>query len=151
MGDYLMNIISDKIPSKGDWGDLSDNDVLEAFEHFSGKSNNELQISFKNNVIQRCSNLRWMPIQPFKYYILGLKQYIESEDYGVFDLPDAASCFIELVEEKAISNESEMKATYPKIRGFIEHLVENQDKYEADEDIYGDFKEKADNIAALLK
>jgi hypothetical protein len=146
-----MNIDSSKIPSKNDWGDLSDRDVFEAFEYFSDKSNDELQIAFKSNVLQRCSNLRWMPIYPFSYYIFGLKQYIESNDYGLFDLPDAVSCFIELVEEKAVNYQDEMKIMYPKLKGFIEHLVSNQIKYEADVDIYGDFKENAARIARLLE
>lgn len=147
----MKGVDSDKIPSKEDWGDLSDRDVFEAFEFFSGKSNDELQSAFKRNVMQRCSNLRWMPIYPFSYYILGLKQYIESNDHGLLDLPDAVSCFIELVEEKATANSNEMKLIYSKIKEFVEHLVSHQMQYEADIDIYGDFKENGVRIAALLE
>lgn len=145
-----MNLGNDKIPSNSDWGNLSGRDVFEAFEYFSGKSNDELQVEFKSNVIQRCSNLRWMPICPFSYYIFGLKQYIESGDNGLLDLSDAVSCFIELVEERAVSNRDEMKVLYPRIKKFIDHIASNQDQYEADLDIYGDFKEVAIRVATLL-
>lgn len=146
-----MNLGKDRIPSKSDWGDLSDGDVFEAFEYFSGKSNDELQVDFKSNVIQRCSNLRWMPIYPFCYYIFGLKQYIESGDNGLYDISDAVSCFIELIEEKAKSNQDEMKALYPKIKSFIEHIALNQEKYEADIEIYGDFEDISVRISKLLE
>ena len=139
-----------EIPSSEDWGDISDPDVYEAYEFFFGKSNDSLQGEFKKNVIQRCSNLRWMPMKAFQYYIFGLKQYIESKDFGEFNKPDAVGCFFGLLEEKANTFPECLKVIYPKLRPLIDHIADNQLEFEADFDIYGDFKVKAKNISLVL-
>lgn len=140
-----------EIPTIGEWGDISDLDIHYAYEIFGGKDNSSLQCEFKKNVIERCENLRWMPIIPFQYYVIGFKKYIESNDFGKFDMPDAANCFIELIEEKAITQPEFLEAVYPELKSCIEYLADHQVEYEADLDIYGDFKAKAMNIFAALE
>lgn len=139
-----------EIPTIEEWGDISDLDVHYAYEIFGGKDNASLQCEFKKNVIERCENIRRMPIIPFQYYVLGFKEYIESNDFGEFDRPDAANCFIELIEEKAITQPEFLEAVYPELKPLIEYLANHQKEYEADLDVYGDFAAKAMTIFRLL-
>ncbi|TAA48364.1 hypothetical protein [Corallincola spongiicola] len=139
-----------KIPCSQDWGDLSDPDAFDSYEKFYQKSNDEMQVEFKKNVIQSCSGLRWMPIKPFMYYIFGLKQYIESNDFGFYDKSDAVSCFFELINEKAATYPENVKEIYSELKPLLDYISENQSEYDADVDIYGDFGRKNDEIIKMM-
>jgi len=45
-------------------------------------------------------DLRWMPDVPFRYYILGFRDFITAKQFDFLDGSDAASCFLGLVLEK---------------------------------------------------
>jgi hypothetical protein len=47
------------VPTDSDWGDFQgDFDIAFAYQHFSGKSNAEIQTEFKKNILERCSDIR---------------------------------------------------------------------------------------------
>ncbi|MBU2714152.1 hypothetical protein, partial [Zooshikella harenae] len=130
-----------KIPDESSWGEYhTDLDVAAAHSMFAGKTNEEMQKEFKKNIIERCSDIRWMPIVPFQYYIFGLKHYIDSGDFSDFNKPDAASCFIELVLDKLNESPEYLDSIILELMPTLKYIAENQDWFEADIDIYGDFK-----------
>ncbi|MGZ8243893.1 hypothetical protein, partial [Methylomagnum sp.] len=131
-----------------DWIGLDDMDVRYAFEQFAGKSNDDMQEAFKKNVIERCDNLRFMPMKPFKYYIFGLKKYVESNISS--DSTDAASCFLELIQERFIANREEAIEIIMELMPTIEMVALNQHNFGADTDIYGNFLEKLNDLKANL-
>lgn len=137
-------------PHQEEWGDINDRDVYSAYELFFGKDNNSMQPEFQKNMIMRCFDLRAMPINVFKYYIFSLKAYVETGDCDELDLPDSASHLLELVMEKSEAHAEEMKSIYPALKELLDHIANNQDKYDADIDIYGDFKEINKRITTLL-
>lgn len=138
------------IPCEEDWENYSyDMDIADAYENFSGKSNDEMQLEFKKNVIERSSDLGWMPMVPFQYYIFGFKRYIDVGDFNSFDKPDAASCFIRLVQTKLLERPEYVRPILPKLMPTLEYIANNQESFEADLDIYGDFKEILHNIKAF--
>jgi hypothetical protein len=132
------------IPNNEDWGEINDLDVRYSYEYFFGKSNTEMQDFFRRNVIERCDNLRFMPIKPFQYYIFGLKEYLESDTCP--DKADAASCFLELIQERFESNYDDMMQIIELLMPAIRMVVENQENFGADIDIYGDFSDMLSNI-----
>ena len=118
-----------------------DLDMKDAYHVFFGKTNDAMQKEFKNNCIERCIDLRHMSFVAFKYYIFGLKQYIDMGDFGPFNKPDAASCFIELIYERLISDSGSMELIIKDLMPTIEIITKNQAAFEADVDIYGSFEE----------
>lgn len=138
------------IPSLIDWGDISDRDVSSAYQNFGGKSNDEMQNKFKENILERCSDLRWMPIKPFIYYIYGLKQFIEAEDFGLFARASSADGLFDLILDKAKENPQEIKEICKDFFPILKKISEDQSFYELDEDLYGDFHKKLEEIYELL-
>lgn len=132
-----------QVPLEEDWGNYSDNlDIASAHEVFAGRTNDEMQQEFKKNVLERVADLRCMPLVPFQYYIFGLKQYIDSGDFGDFDKPDAASSFIGLVEKKLKAQPNYVVPMLQDLISTIQYIGDNQESFEADIDIYGNLKDK---------
>jgi hypothetical protein len=76
------------------------------------------------------SDLRWTPEVPFRYYMLGFRDFVMAKHFDFLDSADAASCFLELLPA-------------------VEHVARNQAVFEAESSIYGDFLEKLSRIQAL--
>jgi hypothetical protein len=141
-----------EIPTEDDWDEYtSDLDQEYAHRVFTGKSNQEVQDMFDRNVIERTDELRFMPVKPFQYYILGFRDYILHRNFKAEDPSDAASCFIGLVEEKL---KIEPRFIMPVIHELMKTLIfiaEHQREFDADEDIYGSFGEALVRINQLIK
>ena len=131
-----------QIPTEKEWNiDLKDRDAKYALEIFQGLTLEEAQREFRLNVIERCENLRRMPEIPFQFYMIAFKNYIESDDFRDFDAPDSASCFINLIAEVIQDHPSYIKPIISELISVAEKVASNQEKYEADLDIYGDFND----------
>ena len=98
----------DKVPSEADWEDWEDEDLDLTYAHkiFAGKTNAEFQKDFARAVIERTDELRWMPKVPFQYYILGFRDHVMAGKFDMFDSSDAASCFLDLVEESFCTSQT---------------------------------------------
>ncbi len=143
-----------QIPTEEQWEDyLEDLDTEYSHRVFAGKSNDEMQIAFEENVLERTSDLRWMPKVPFQYYMLGFKQFIETRAEQCDDSSDAASCFIELVESALKNVPDYILPIFDQVMTTVKYIAENQGRFDADLDIYGDFNEiheKIKKLAAFL-
>ncbi|WP_444937077.1 hypothetical protein ACJJIW_08220 [Microbulbifer sp. JMSA004] len=140
------------VPSESDWGNYRD-DLDSAYAHriFAGKTNDQVQLDFRRCVLERASELSFMPIKPFQYYMLGFKQFIEKGDFEQFDAPDAANCFISLVEQMLMTKPNFIKPILTDLMPTLEFVSENQLEYEADITIYGFFPVKLDHIKELAQ
>jgi len=140
------------IPTEEQWGNYKD-DLDEEYAHrmFAGKSNDEVQVLFEQNVIERSEDLRWMPKMPFQYYMLGFKQFIENRADHCDDRSDAASCFIRLVEEKLKNAPDSILPIIDHVMPAVEFVIRNQSRFDADIRVYGKFSEIYDNILKLIR
>jgi len=130
-----------KIPTEQYWsGYHNDIDARYAYKIFFGKSNEDMQPAFKRNVIERTDELRFMPIRAYQYYIFGLRDYVRNRDFDVLESSDAASCFIKLALEKLKDAPNSILPILDELLPDLEYVANNQDLYEAEVDIYGDFK-----------
>jgi hypothetical protein len=138
------------IPSEAEWGDWqTDLDQQSAHEVFAGRSAADVRPLFAENVIERTNDVRFMPAIPFRYYMLAFRDYVLADAVRQDDASDAASCFLNLVEQKL---ESERAAIDPIVRdllGAVDCVAENQAAFDAPVEIYGDFTERAARIRAL--
>lgn len=135
------------IPTEKQWGDWkSDVDILSAHKIFFGKTNDEVQGDFYRCVIERADELRFMPDEVFQYYILGFRDFIMAGNFQLFDDADAASSFIKLIEYKLENSFSTISPLMTELMPSITYVCENQDKFGASVDTYGDFREKLKKI-----
>ena len=104
---------------------------------------------FRRNVIERTDELRFMPEVPFRYYILGLRDFVMAGEFDEFGAADAASCFINLVLQKLETKPESIVTILSELLPAIRHIATNQSIYEAIEDIYGSFQEKLKRIEFL--
>ncbi|MES2070107.1 MAG: hypothetical protein V4488_07155 [Pseudomonadota bacterium] len=141
-----------QIPSEQDWGDYeSDLDQEYAHRIFFGKNLEETIPAFERNVIERADELHFMPLKPFRYYMLGFRDYVMSERVLKSDMvPDAASCFLGLVILKLCDAADFINPIMGELMPAIEYVAANQSRFDADIDIYGDFAEKLAEIKSLM-
>jgi hypothetical protein len=140
------------IPTEAEWGNYqADLDQAHAYTVFGGRTNQEMLPFFRRNVIERTDELQWMPELPFRYYMLGFRDFIMSDDFGVMGASDAASCFLGLVLRKLERQPRSIVPIMPDLLPAIRHVANNQTALGASESIYGNFSEKLRRIEALSR
>jgi hypothetical protein len=142
--------VEKSVPREVEWGNYrADPDQAHAYTLFGGRTNQEMLLFFRRNVIQRTDELRWMPELPFGYYILGFRDLVMSDDLGEMGAPDAVSCFLGLVLQKLENQPGCIMPNMPKLLPAIRHVAMSQASFGAAESIYGSFPEKLKRIEAL--
>jgi hypothetical protein len=152
------------IPTEKDWLDWPEDaqrpyelDEAYAREQFAGKSFEEALEMFRSREVLMCSeDVSYMPPVPFRYYMLVFKVHVlelgkrEIEERDLLDAPwSAAGSFLNLVEAKL---QSEINFTAPIVDDLlpaVEFIAMNQERYFADRDIYGDFRDQLTRIKKL--
>ncbi|WP_339846661.1 hypothetical protein [uncultured Halopseudomonas sp.] len=141
-----------RIPTEEEWaGYEKDLDAKYAYKTFYGKTNEEMQPAFRKNVIERTDEIRFMPRGAFQYYIFGLRDYVIRQDFELYESSDAASCFIGLVLEKLRKEPESVQPIISELLPDLQFVAGNQNLYEADKDIYGDFTAMYQDIVRLSR
>lgn len=137
------------IPKDEDWGDCGEK---YCYKLFGGKSLEQSLSLFQSNVAERADELQDMPPVPFRYYMLGFKDYVMSDAvFEEFEAAEAASSFLTLVENKLKNQADDIKPIIADIMPAVEHVASNQEKYEASVEVHGDFTEQLGRIKDLNK
>jgi len=140
------------IPTEEEWETYWDDlDSEYAHKIFAGKSNDEVQEDFRRSAIERASELSFMPIKPFQYYIFGYKQFIDTGSFEQYESSDAVSCFIRLIENMLTKKPEFVLPVLGELLPTLRYVAENQASYDADEAIYGNFKDIFHSIEKLAK
>jgi len=92
-----------------------------------------------------------MPELPFRYYMLGFRDFVMAGELDPVDAPDAASCFLDLVLEKLEKQPGYILSIMPQLLPAVRHVSANQASLDASEAIYGSFQEKLKRIEALYE
>jgi hypothetical protein len=144
--------MKNEIPTEEDWEDYnSDMDQRDAYEVFFGRTNEEMQKEYFKNVRLRATDLRFMPVIPFRYYMLGFRDFVMRNKFDNFDTSTVADCFINLVEEKLKDEPDYILPIMKDLLSTIEYVANNQDAYNAPIHIYGDFQDNLKSIQSLIK
>jgi hypothetical protein len=138
------------VPSEEDWGNYkADLDQKHAHSVFAGRTNAEMQPFFRRNPVEMTDELRWMPEVPFRFYMLGFRDFVMARNFGFLNASDAASCFLGLVLEKLEKYPNHIIPIMPDLLPALEYVGQNQALFQADESIYGNFSEKLSSIKAV--
>lgn len=132
-----------RIPDESAWyGYEDDLDVRYMHGLFFGKSINEVLHYFEGGrAIERCSELLFAPRPVFQYYIQAFVKFLMSERAA--GESDAASPFLHLLEGREKKDPGSVSTIFSSLLDCVDYVANNQAFFEADEDIYGNFKEQA--------
>ncbi|HTT21443.1 MAG TPA: hypothetical protein VMG82_21115 [Candidatus Sulfotelmatobacter sp.] len=140
------------VPTETDWGNYqADLDQAYAHKLFAGRTNAEMLPHFHRNVIESADELRWMPEVPFRYYVLGFRDFVMAQNFEHLDAPDAANCFLGIVLEKLEKQPGYILPIMPQLLPAVHYVAMNQASFGAEESIYGSFREKLTRIQALTQ
>ena len=140
------------VPTEADWGDYqADLDQNYAHKLFASRTNLEMLPHFRRNVIERTDELRWMPEVPFRYYMLGFRDFVMAGEFDDTWASDAASCFLSLVLQKLEKQPGYILPIMSQLLPAVRHVAMNQASFDASEGIYGSFQEKLAQIEALYE
>lgn len=145
--DYFMN----SIPNANDWlpvGPESELDDGYAYKNFFGRSLQQAVNQFEENAIFYQEDLMYMPKVPFLFYLQAYIKYLRSEK-SVGD-SDGASCFLGLIEFKVKEDWNDFDGRFQNYISDINFVADNQEKYDADIDIYGSFTIKRETILKIV-
>jgi hypothetical protein len=138
-----------KPPTEADWQSESWNhETPYAYDHFFGRSLEEAFALFVENALYYEEDLVWMPPPCFRFYVLAYTNYLLSESSR--GDADGASCFFGLVDcrKEDISGSSEL--VIGEIARALEKLKGGQNWYDASEEIYGSFQDRALSCLKLI-
>ncbi len=159
----------DRIPTEEDWDnwkndppkdDVASWDRAAAKKNFLGKSIKETFSMFRSNFIAYMDDFYVMPRICFRYYIFSLAKYLEkiadapqkSEfEFSVVDTSSAASCFFSFIEVRIKNDIEAVRDIFKELWPYVLKVANNQDKYAANLEIYGDFRLKAEEIKTLAQ
>jgi hypothetical protein len=145
--------MDERIPTDADWrltqaGDL---DERYAYKTFAGKSAEAARVMFRENVLMRAEDLWYMPVVPFRFYMLAFKVYVLSDAVleDECEAADAANAFLGLLQRKLEAARADISPILGELLPAAEFIAQNQDMYRAPVDIYGDFREQHERIRVL--
>ena len=134
-----------EIPTEEDWHSdpWDDLELPYAYKHFAGKSVEAAATLFAGDALSRQEDLCWMPAVCLRYYIKAYIAYLRSSE-SQWDA-DAASAFFSLIKLRGDDIRSFDEEGLDMIADTLRHLSTMQSWFDADQEIYGDFEEHAEN------
>jgi ribosomal protein L11 methyltransferase len=138
------------VPTETDWRNYNaDLDQEWAHRQFAGRTNAEMLPGFDRDVIERTEDLQWMPAIPFRYYMLGFRDYILAGKFTESFASDAASCFLRLVLVLIEEEPAKIAPIMPELLPALRYVGANQALFDAKEEIYGSFPAMVARIESL--
>lgn len=140
-----------QVPGNNEWsGYEQDLDVACARKLFFGKRADEILKYYEGgHAIQRMDELLFMPRGAFQYYVFSFAEYLFSEQARGDS--DAASPFLTLLTAREERDPGSVAEIYDDLRGAVDFVADNQEYFDADEEIYGNFPDRRDQIEAQVK
>ena len=138
-----------QIPDETAWRGYEDDlDVRYMHGLFFGKSIDEVLHLFEGGrAIERSSEMLYAPRPIFQYYIQAFVKFLMSERAA--GESDAASPFLHLLEGREKKDPGSVSNIFASLSKCVDYVASNQVFFEAEEDIYGNFKAQADVIRKL--
>ena len=137
-----------RIPDEDDWvGHELDIESNYAHGHMFGRSIDDVMYDFRWCAIERGVELRCMPRAAFQYYVFAFAKLLNSPGEGIGQ-SDCASVFLHLLCDREKDDPGSVSNIYADLRETVASVASNQTFFDADVDIYGDFRERAAELEA---
>jgi hypothetical protein len=140
-----------KVPGVAEWSGYKDDlDTKYAHKLFFGKSISEVLQYFGGvHSIERASELLYLPRAAFQYYVLAFAEFVRSDE--CIGDSDSASPFLNLLVNREKRDPGSVAQIYSELAPAVDFVAQNQDRYDADPNIYGTFSEKAETLRHLCQ
>lgn len=147
----LMQSSEASIPGDAEWAGYEDDlDARYAHKRLFGKSIEQVQRLFeKCDALSLAEDLHFMPIPAFQYYIFAFAQFLLS-DRAAGD-SGAASSFLGVLIVRESEEPGSVSDLYVHLKPTVEFVATHQRYFDADLDIYGNFKDEADRLRVLCE
>lgn len=142
-----------RIPSKEEINPCADClDGQWAVGHYLGKSLEEAEALFIENDIYYAGDLLWMGATAFTYYFKAALAYLKREE--CHEASDFVNTIISTLDSRLLGEYNDLQAIkngFPEYIEFCEYVVQYYDRFDLDEEIYGDLRAKIRPILKTLK
>jgi hypothetical protein len=140
-----------KVPSAEDWAGYKDDlDVKHARGLFFGRTTSEVLHHFGGGRgIERASELLYMPRRAFQYYVFAFAEFLTSDKAA--GESDDASSFLRLLIGRERQDPGSVAQIYVDLEPAVDFVSSNQVHFDADLDIYGDFRELASQLRTAVR
>lgn len=138
------------IPNDKAWeGYKNDLGSIDYYEIVCGKSNKEVQVQgyFKNRGTLIFQELELLPRLVFQYYIIRYAKFLTTP--AAENEPDCASMFLDLLKIREERDRGCINDIYTKLSSTLEYIGDSRECFNADIDVFGSFKERAESIQRL--
>lgn len=135
------------IPSESDINVYNSLDEIVARDHFLGKTVEEAEELFRENSAYYQEDLMWMGPRAFTYYLQSVINYLKSE-YAADD-DHIISCLHNIIVFRA--EEERFLLAVDRVRELVNYVIDSYDKFNVDQDIYGNLLEKYKKLKSQLK
>lgn len=140
-----------EVPGEAEWaGHDEDLDVRFAYRLYFGQTTDEVMYDFREHVIERALELQLAPRPVFQYYVFAFVDLFASPGESIGQA-DCASVFLRLLCRREQDDPGSVAALYAELRATVDHVANNQAFFDANIDIYGDFREHAAELAAICE
>ena len=136
-----------KLPTKDEINVFNSPDENTALKHFYNKTLQEIELSFRDYGLDYCQDLMWMGPVAFNFYLQAVIQYLESK-YSADD-SDFVNCLYSVIKYRW--DEAEFSSAFKPVGKAMDYIIDNYNKFEIDESIYGDLLSNYQNLQRELK
>lgn len=127
-----------KLPTAGEINVHNSLDEISACEHFLDKTLPQAEALFRDNSSYYQEDLMWMGPRAFQFYLLAATSYLRSaEAVGDDHMID---CLYEIVMFR--SSQEGFSLAVDHANDMIDCIIGDYEKFEVNQEIYGDLKEK---------
>jgi hypothetical protein len=122
-------------------------DEIKACKHFLGKDLQQAEALFRDNSAHYQEDLMWMGPVAFSFYLQSAINYLKS-DAAAGD-GHLVECLYQIARFRM--KQKEFVLAIDVINKMIDYVIENYDKFQVNEAVYGDVLGKYKQLQRLLK
>jgi hypothetical protein len=141
-GNRLMNL-----PTEDEINVHNSLDERAASEHFLNQTLEQAEALFRDNSAYYQEDLMWMGPKAFAFYLQAAINYLKSDhsrgDYHFVD------CLYGIVMFR--SEQEEFSLALDRVREMVDYVIDNYEKFEVNEVVYGDVLGKYKQLQEQLK
>jgi len=134
------------LPSQEEINVYNSLDGARASRHFYHKTLEEAEALFRENSLYYQEDLMWMGPKAFRFYLPAAISYLQSD--AAADDSDFVSALFIIIEFR--EGEEDFHLALEAINRLIEYVLSDYQKFDVDEDIYGDLFGKYRSLQTRL-
>lgn len=142
----MKKLIPDEMAWEGYQNDL---DAMDFHRFAFGKSIDDIQEYFSERGSLRFDEMERLPRPVFQYYIFGFAKFVTSSKAK--NDSDSASIFLALLETREKEDCGCVCEIYGYLAATVDFIANNQQHFDADIEIYGSFKARAEVLRQTCK